>query len=350
MNTWQTEDIIEMNIYLDNGYLDFYKISSCGCPFIMIIGGRATGKTFGALKYAVESRKEFIFMRRTQAQLEIIKRPEYSPFNALNRELNWEIETNPNSRYTGDITLGDRTLGHILALSTISNLRGFSSGAEYLIYDEFIPEIHEKPFSGGPDAEFTAFLNAYETINRNREIQGWEPVQCFLLSNSNSLKNPILDGFGLVDILERKKKNGKKEYINRERGIAVFMLDDSKISEQKRETALYKAAKDSTFYRMAISNDFSNDNPENIRSENLKEYNIMFTVKDTFSAYKHKSERKYYISGYQRGTPPDEYEDTKLEQKRIRNKYGFLYDTRMRKNIYFENYSLQIKFDNLFHL
>lgn len=339
-----------MNIYLDNGYLDFNKISSCGCPFIMILGGRATGKTFGALKYVIESRKEFIFMRRTQAQLEIIKRPEYSPFNALNRELNWEISTNPNSRYTGDIYSGEKLLGHILALSTISNLRGFSSGAEYLVYDEFIPELHEKPFGGGPDAEFNAFLNAYETINRNREIQGRAAMQCFLLSNSNSLKNPILDGFGLVDILERKKRNGKKEYINQQRGIAVFMLDDSKISELKKETALYKAAKDTNFYKMAISNDFAQDHPENIKSQNIKEYNLLFTVKDNFSVYKHKTEKRYYISSFAKGKAKDEYTDSKIDVKRMLNKYGFLYDTRIRNSIFFENYSLQIKFDNLFKL
>lgn len=339
-----------MNIYLDNGYIDFDNIIKCGCPFIIIIGGRATGKTFGSIKFVYESRAEFIFMRRTQAQLEIIKRPEYSPFNAINRELGTNIEVSPNSRYTADITQGDKVLGHILALSTISNLRGFSSSAEFLIYDEFIPELHEKPFAGGPDAEFNAFLNAYETINRNREIQGRAPLQCLLLSNSNTLKNPILDGFGLVDILERKKRNGKKEYINQQRGIAVFMLDDSRISEQKKETALYKAAKDSTFYKMAISNDFAMDNPENIKSMNIKEYILMFTIKDNFSVYKHKSEKRYYISNYQRGSAPEEYSDSKIDRKRIRRKYEFLYDKRMRNSIFFENYSLQVRFDNIFNL
>ena len=339
-----------MNIYLDNGYLDYDKILKFNCPFTFIVGGRGTGKTFGAIKTVLESRSQFIFMRRTQAQLEIVKRPEYSPFNAINKELGTEISSVPNGRYTADICQGEKVLGHMLALSTVSNLRGFSSDAEYLIYDEFIPELHEKPFQGGPDAEFSAFANAYETINRNRELQGRDPLQCLILSNSNTLKNPLLDGFGLIDILERKKRNGKTEYINKQRGIAVFLLDDSTISERKKTTALYKAAEGTEFFKMAISNEFSSDRPENIRSEDLKQYNILFTIEENFSVYKHKSEKKYYISGYKKGNTGEEYTDSKIDKKRILNKYGFLYDTRMRNNIYFENYSLQVKFDNLMKL
>ena len=339
-----------MSIYLDNGYLNYDEILKYKCPFTFIIGGRATGKTFGAIKTALELRAEFIFMRRTQAQLEIIKRPEYSPFGAINRELGLDIQSVPNGRYTADICQGEKVLGHMLALSTVSNLRGFSSGAELLIYDEFIPELHEKPFQGGPDAEFSAFANAYETINRNRELQGREPLQCLILSNSNTLKNPLLEGFGLIDILERKKKHGKKEYINKQRGIAVFLLDDSKISEQKKHTAIYKAAEGTNFYKMAISNLFANDSPENIKSEDLKPYNILFTIEDNFSVYKHKSEKKYYISAYKKGNGGEDFTDSKMDKKRILKKYGFLIDTRMRNNIYFESYSMQVKFDNLLKL
>lgn len=52
-----------MSIYLDNGYLDIAKILSYGLPFNFIVGGRATGKTYGALKYAYESHMRFIRMR-----------------------------------------------------------------------------------------------------------------------------------------------------------------------------------------------------------------------------------------------------------------------------------------------
>ena len=285
-------------------------------------------------------------MRRTQTQLEVVARSEYSPFNAINRTLGTQIETRKNSRYTGDIYQGDKTLGHMLALSTISNLRGFSSNAEILIYDEFIPEAHEKPIK----EEASAFFNAYETINRNRELEELPPLQCLCLSNSNTLKNPILAALDLVDILERKKRNGKTEYINQQRGIAVFMLDDSEISRQKKETALYKATKDSNFYKMAIDNIFSKDRPENIKSLKLNDFNPFIKIEGEFCIYKHKSEKKYYISKHLTAAPAYEFTDSKIDIKRIRRRFPFLVSKRMRKDIYFENYQLQIKFDEFFNI
>ena len=232
-----------MNIYLDNGYLDFDKILKVGCPFIFLVGSRGTGKTFGAIKCCIENNKKFIFMRRTQTQLEMVTRPEYSPFNAINRELGYHIETVPNTRYTSDVMQGGKVLGTMLALSTISNLRGFSSDAEILIYDEFIPEIHEKKIKD----EFSAFANAYETINRNRELNGRPPLIALCLSNSNSLNNPLLAELDLIDIIQKKQNEGKSEYINPYRGIAVFLINNSIISKQKEETAIYKLTKNTNF-------------------------------------------------------------------------------------------------------
>ena len=58
-----------MKIYGENGYLDFPAImAAVRVPFLFIIGGRGTGKTYGAEKWAIESGKKFIFLRRTQSQ------------------------------------------------------------------------------------------------------------------------------------------------------------------------------------------------------------------------------------------------------------------------------------------
>ena len=39
-----------MNVYLPNGYADMGKIMSLPYPLIFVIGGRGTGKTYGACK------------------------------------------------------------------------------------------------------------------------------------------------------------------------------------------------------------------------------------------------------------------------------------------------------------
>lgn len=333
-----------MNIYLGNGYVNIRKIRDCGCPFIFLIGGRGTGKTFGSIETSVEDNLKFIFLRRTQVQMEMVRKEEYSPFSKVNRVKKWTLEVKPNGRYSSMVMQGSKELGRMMALSTIANVRGFDSDAKIIIYDEFIPELHEKRFE-----EYEAFCNAYETINRNRELDGEPPVIALCLSNSNTLNNPLLEGFGIVDIIQKKKKEGKTIYINRERGIAVFLLDESTISEKKRETALYKATKGTKFYDMALDNNFALDFPENIKSMDLKGYEAIAYIKDAFCVYKHKSDKTYYITAHKRGTPV-EYENAAVNLKRFREKFKHVLKARMKGKVYFENYSLQIKFDNIWKL
>ena len=103
------------------------------------------------------------------------------------------------SKETVDVE--EKTLhGYTSALSTFSNLRGFDgSNIKILLYDEFIPERHERLIKNEADA----FFNVYETINRNRELQGGPPLIALCLSNSNSLASPIFTALNLVKTLER---------------------------------------------------------------------------------------------------------------------------------------------------
>ena len=83
----------------------------------------------------------------------------------------------------------------MLALSTISNVRGFdATDRDVLIYDEFIPERHERPIKD----EATAFFNAIETIQRNRELEGKDPLTVLCLANANELANPLFIELKLV--------------------------------------------------------------------------------------------------------------------------------------------------------
>ena len=75
-----------MKLYLDNGYADMSAIRHCGYNAIFVYGGRATGKTYGSLKMVVEENEKFIYMRRTQAQCDLISNPEFSPFKSLNND------------------------------------------------------------------------------------------------------------------------------------------------------------------------------------------------------------------------------------------------------------------------
>ena len=67
-----------MSLFLESGYLNIREILNSNSSFIFIVGARGVGKTYGALKYAIESGAVFGYMRRTQAQADIINKEEFT--------------------------------------------------------------------------------------------------------------------------------------------------------------------------------------------------------------------------------------------------------------------------------
>ena len=65
-----------MKIYHENGYVNIPEILKTRLPFIFIVGGRGTGKTYGALKFTQEQHVPFLFMRRTMSEIESLSMPE----------------------------------------------------------------------------------------------------------------------------------------------------------------------------------------------------------------------------------------------------------------------------------
>jgi hypothetical protein len=344
---------ITMKIYQDSGYIDIRKILSLGLPFNFIVGGRATGKTYTSLETVIEDEQKFIYMRRTQSQTDLINKPDFSPFKSLNRDFNWNIGTESLSKYNagfynqqeqdGKLISVGGPIGYTCALSTISNMRGFdASDINVLLYDEFIPEKHERPIKN----EGAAFLNAYETINRNRELSGRKPLQTLCLANANDLANPIFMELRLVRKAEQMRRKKQEVCIDKERGIGLFILDKSPISQQKKTTALYRLTDGSNFEKMSINNDFSGEEIGRISSRPLAEYKPIVSIGE-ITLYEHKSNRSYYISTHRAGSPPT-FGTGDAERARFRRMFQWIWDEYMENNIEFEEYLCEILLTKIF--
>lgn len=335
-------------LYNDNGYLNIDYILGSRQPFIFCVGGRGTGKTYGILKYVLDNKIPFIYMRRTQAQADIISKPEFSPFKAICNDTDYLICTKSLTKYNAGFYHGERDeegivkpqgapIGYLIALSTVSNLRGFDmSEIEILIYDEFIGEAHERPLK----EEANALFNCYETVNRNRELKGCKPLQMVCLANANNLQNPIFESLGLINKAVKMSQTGREVSIMSERGIALYILKGSPISQQKSQTALYEITNGTQFYNMSINNSFGIDN-QNVKAVNIKEYRPVLSVCDLV-IYKHKSKNQYYVSTFKSGGCKN------VTDKIFRLTYGKQYKILMfNNNINFETYAIQTTFENL---
>lgn len=343
-----------MNLYLENGYVNIPEILKTRLPFIFITGGRATGKTYTTLDTVYREKIMFMFMRRLQSQVDIINKPQFSPFKPHNRNNGWKVTTAPISKYNGafyngveeddKIVPAGAPIGYTCALSTVANLRGFdASDVDALIYDEFIPERHERPLKN----EGQALLNAYETINRNRELTGRKPLQLIALANANDLANPIFLELGLVSKAEKMRREGKTVSIDESRGVGMFMLDDSPISRQKSGTALYKLTQNGDFSKMSLENDFVRNDSGRIISRKLSAYKPLVAVGE-ITIYQHRADHRFYVSSHFSGNPP-RFGSGGVDRERFAKSFGWLWLENLCGTVEFESQLCEILLTKYLH-
>ena len=329
-------------IYDKNGWVNWDYIMNQGASFYSVTGARGVGKTYGLFKWCLENGKKFIYLRRLKSQLDQCARTDGNPFKKINTDTGRNIL--PKSA-GGNILFrdGEELVAVGVALSTVANVRGIDfSDYDIIVFDEAIASEGERPIP----KEFNAFLNFYETVNRNRELSGDKPVQAVLLGNANRLTNPYFSGWGFMKTALKMINGGQMVWRSGDGTRIMILLLDSPISRKKAETGLYKnASKD--FVSMALDNAFRTD-ATNIRSMPLIEFTHLVSVGE-IGIYRHKTERKYYVSFTIKDQPY--YESYGIGLKMFQQDF---YNLRLyymiNKIVYFENYECELIFRELFNL
>ena len=331
-------------IYTGQGWVNWKWIMEDPATFIMMLGPRGVGKTYGIFDYAIEHNIPFIYLRRLKTQLDLCAKPAGNPFRkiSIDKRMNivpyksdGVISFRHDSRSGPEVACG-------VSLSTVATVRGVDfSDYELIIFDEAVPMAGEKPIKN----EFDTFLNFYETVNRNRELLGEKPVKCILLGNANKLSNPYYTGWKFTKTALRMLRGGQMVYRTPDGSRLMILLQNSPISEKKSETALYQNA-NRDFISMALDNAFKTDETK-IKSEPIKEYRHLVSVGE-IGIYKHKSERRYYVTS-QLGTPY--YSDFGIQLKMFQQDYFMLRVSYMvHKNILFEDFESELLFRDYFDL
>lgn len=258
----------------------------------IFIGGRGIGKTYSSLTYCLEEQSApFLYVRNTDSQIQSCATTFGNPFKRWNTDHNRLITMTYKKDHAEIVEETEEgileTLGYGVSLSTFENLRGIDlSDCNYAIIEEFIQKrtlMYD---------QYDAFCHFYETINRNRELLGEEPLKCFLLSNSQSIANPILVGFGLVGIIEGMRSSGQKRY--RKPGLYLELVDDCDVSQMKRNTAIYQLTEGSDFYKESLDNDFAADSFHNIRKKAPMNEYVGYCQIDGIYVWSHKTNGCYY--------------------------------------------------------
>ena len=157
----------------------------------LIIGGRKRGKTYSTLKAAYENGIDFVFIKRTMEDVDLLcsgsgrigtRTADYgvnlSPFAAINRDTGSAVNAygirNGIAGFWNTHTVEDKTepvgapVGMIFALSGVTKYKGFelasSKPEQWIIFDEFIPNIYDRVNR----KEGIQLLDFYMTVSRDR--------------------------------------------------------------------------------------------------------------------------------------------------------------------------------------
>lgn len=321
-----------MNIYLKSGYLDMKTIIESDYPFIFMPAARGTGKTYGALKYFFENKKPILLVRRTKQEAELQSKADSTSYKKIFADLGIEEFSCISSAGAGygAVYAGGEIVAYTAALSTFANIRGVDfSNIDYIIFDEFIAEPHVRKIKN----EGMALANLYESVDRNRQLEGRPPVQLICLANSVNMANDTFIYFDLIEDAEAMLQNGEEV---RELGNKLLIIpQNSPISDRKAETALYKAV-NKEFSDMAIKNKFILNDTSYVQPRSLREYSLLFKVGDLY-VYKHKVNHEFYVT-FTKGQTKNKYSNGYADLERFRrDKWrfaGYYLDGMIR----FENY------------
>lgn len=341
------------NLYLENGYLNFDYILRRGAWLNVIIGKRQVGKTYGCLQLMLRRNFKFILLRRTTAELETITANiDLNPFKAFEPDFKTglfktgkdlckisDYETDENGKAKETIGRGIAT-----SLAQIAHIRGFNGSAfSELVYDEFIPEKGVIT----RQSEGDSFLNAYRTINGNRELSGVFPLRAWLLANSNRIDSPILEALNITDdILYMRRKH--LEELTTERGVYICQPDSAVITKMQKQTALAKLiSPDSDFYKMALENEFAYDMSPYIKQLALKGMQPIWSYDGKIYCWKNSN--GFYIcrAPFSKGA---RYGGSRVEREKLANDWNILKPYYYAGLVFFSDLRAQALFKSIYKI
>lgn len=323
----------------------------------IIIGGRNTGKTYGALKYHLVNHLPAVFVKRTNEDVELLcsgnklgeKQKQYSidlsPYKSINRDLGTNVLAYKIGAGIGGFYMADEDgakgapVGYLLSLNAIHKYKGFDlAECSSIIFDEFIPQRWERTNRN----EGVQIMELYKTVARDREVRGLPELKLICLANAVDVFNYTCEVLEITDIIsEMALRKIETRYLE-ERGIFIRLLDTPQLMlDAEKETGIYKAMHSTAWGRMAFDNDFAYNDFTLIRKVSLKGYapKVMLTYKERV-IYIYYNNECYYLTE-SRGKCPESYNlDSETGAKAFYLDHGAgLIHASIMGRCYFEKYS-----------
>lgn len=309
----------------------------------VIYSGRGPGKTYSTLWDCINNDIKFGYIKRTMDDINLIMRPEFSPFKPINRDKGTDIQIeNIGGGLTRiiDAAVEEKPVkGYALAMSAVHKYKGFDlSEIDELIFDEFIPQKSERVSR----KEGELLLDLYMTISRDREARGRDPLKLILLANSTNLACPVLLTLGLVDVIADMQLNDDDTVYNADKGYFIRHIKHTPSVQD--DTGIMRTMAGSAWAASTAGGNFAYNDFSAVRKMSIKG---MFPVcgiqcaQDRYFIWRHKNTGVYYCCDVSTNNRIPWYNlDSEIESKAFYQQYAI--DLRQKVidgAMYFSRYS-----------
>ena len=293
---------------------------------------RGPGKTYSFLRYVIDEDQFFIYMKRTNDDVDLLcngaadpeLKADTDPFVPLNRDFGWKIKPKLIQKGLGGFYDSNEEghpvgapLGLIVSMSKIKSVKGMDmSRASYICFDEFIPQSTEIVRR----KEGEAFADFVMTVMRDKVKRG-QKLKLVLFANAEEISTPLTNAFELVDDMAELAWSGKSHYYNRDRRILLHHITQKEIPLTKDElnSDMFVMMKGTAWAQKAFFGDFANNDFSNVKKLSIKNmvclHKIHFKNKD-FYIYLRPTDNMHYMT-FSRGPYQMEWDLNKENDQKL---------------------------------
>lgn len=268
---------------------------------VVVWSPRGQGKTYSGLWYSYGHEIKIVYTKRTVEDVNLILscsdrdgKLDLSPYKPINRDKGTSIYPVKIQDGLGGFyecpdgePIGD-PISMILPLNKIKTVKGFdASEYDWLLVDEFIPQIGERTSAGNKEGEL--LLDLYMTMSRDRILRGKGDLKLVLFANAETISTPITNTLDIVDDMAEMQHNNESIRFLKERGILLHRITEEEftIGTSHQRSGIYKAMKNTSWGAKTFDGDFASNDFTNVKHVSLKKMKCLMSI-----LYKHHN---YYV-------------------------------------------------------
>ena len=315
---------------------------------------RGPGKTYSALRYPYHKFKT-LYLKRTNKDVKTIC--EYSgdldfdpsPWAPLNRDFGINVKPRLLKDGFGAFYDADAdgnpvgaVINYVASLNAIKQVKGMDlSQAEWIIFDEFIPQAGEIV----KKAEGEMLLDLFETVNRDRRKRGRPGLKLILFANAEEISTHITNALEVVDTMAEMQATGQNILYDESRGILFHHITTEDLPLQEIELHdMYRVMQGTAWAEKSFGGQFSGNDFSSVRKMPLKHLRCLYHIK-----YRRKNDAYIYLNNktgcfYMSARPGKFLQEYDLDRENQQKKFYYDHVLQLREacindRFLFERYS-----------